>query len=114
MDLVGWYSGNKNNLKDLQDSENKWNKGIVKLSRDLGIPIIATNDAHYIKQEDAFAQDALVCISTGKTVTDTKRLRYIDAQTFYVKSPEEMKELFPIFPMHWRIQLKLRTNAMWK
>mgnify|MGYP001607840839 FL=1 len=88
----------KNNLKDLQDSENKWNKGIVKLSRDLGIPIIATNDAHYIKQEDAFAQDALVCISTGKTVTDTKRLRYIDARTFYVKSPEEMKELFPDLP----------------
>ncbi|MDP1710307.1 MAG: DNA polymerase III subunit alpha, partial [bacterium] len=98
-----WISGAetdeiKNSLRDLQDSENKWNKGIVKLSRDLGIPIIATNDAHYIKQEDAFAQDALVCIATGKIVTDTKRLRYIDAQSFYIKTPEEMQALFPDLP----------------
>src|SRR3972149_8467091 len=57
----------KNTLNDLQESENKWNEGVIKLSRDLGIPIVATNDAHYIKKEDAYAQDALVCIATGKT-----------------------------------------------
>ncbi len=88
----------KTNLNDLQENEKKWNSGIIKLSRELGVPIVATNDAHYIKKEDAFAQDALVCIATGKTVSDTKRLRYIDAQTFYVRSPDEMEALFPDLP----------------
>jgi DNA polymerase III subunit alpha len=74
------------------------NEGVVKLSRDLGIPIIATNDAHYIKKEDANAQDALVCIATGKEVSDTKRLRFIDTPEFYVKSPSEMADLFSDLP----------------
>ena len=64
------------------------------MSRDLGIPLVATNDAHYLKQSDAKAQDALVCISTGKNVTDIERMRYIDSPT----SPgiqDEMSALFP-------------------
>lgn len=69
-------------------------EGIIKLSRTLGIPIVATNDCHYIKKEDAEAQDALVCIATGKNVSDIKRLRYIDNPDFFVKSPEEMEEVF--------------------
>jgi len=81
-------------LAEMYDNEKRWNVGILKLSRDMGIPLVATNDAHYIKEEDAFAQDVLVCISTGKTINDTKRMRYIDAQTFYVRSPEEMQSLF--------------------
>jgi len=81
-----------------QESEKKWNDGVVKLSRELGIPLVATNDTHYIKQEDAFAQDALVCVATGKNISDTKRLRYIDTQTFYVRSPDEMQSLFPDLP----------------
>ncbi len=88
----------KNTLLELLDSENKWNDGIIKLSRELGIPLIATNDAHYIKQDDAFAQDVLVCIATGKNVTDTKRLRYIDAQTFDVKPADDMETLFADHP----------------
>jgi DNA polymerase-3 subunit alpha len=88
----------KNTLSDLLDSENKWNKGILEISRDMGIPVVATNDAHYIKQNDAQAQDVLVCIATGKTVNDTKRLRYIDAKTFYLKTPDEMADLFPDLP----------------
>lgn len=88
----------KNTLTELLDSENKWNDGIVKLSRELGVPLVATNDAHYIKPTDAMAQDVLVCIATGKTVTDTKRLRYIDAQTFYVNSPDQMDKLFSDLP----------------
>ncbi len=88
----------KSTLATLQETEDKWNKGIIKLSRELGVPLVATNDAHYIKEEDAFAQDALVCIATGKTIADTKRLRYIDAQTFYVKNPTEMEALFPDVP----------------
>lgn len=88
----------KNSLRELLDSENKWNNGILKLSREMGIPVVATNDAHYIKQNDATAQDVLVCIATGKNISDTKRLRYIDAQTFYIKSPKEMADLFPDLP----------------
>lgn len=88
----------KTYLTEMKDSEKKWIDGIVKLSRDLGIPLIATNDAHYIKQEDAMAQDALVCIATGKTMNDTKRMRYIDAPTFYVRTPEEMQKLFAEVP----------------
>ncbi|KKQ91695.1 MAG: polymerase III, alpha subunit protein [Candidatus Woesebacteria bacterium GW2011_GWB1_39_10] len=88
----------KSTLNELQETENKWNAGIIKLSREYGIPLVATNDAHYIKQEDAFAQDALVCVATGKTMSETKRLRYIDAQTFYVRSPSEMAALFPDYP----------------
>ena len=88
----------KNTLNDLQDSENKWNDGIIKLSRKYGVPLVATNDAHYIKQQDAMAQDALVCVATGKNMSETKRLRYIDAQTFYLRPPAEMEALFPDFP----------------
>lgn len=73
-------------------------EGIIKLSRTLGIPIVATNDCHYIKKEDAEAQDALVCIATGKNVSDIKRLRYIDNPDFFVKSPEEMEEVFSDLP----------------
>ncbi len=98
-----WIDGSPNQeiktyLTEMRDSEKKWNEGIIKLSRDLGIPLIATNDAHYIKPEDATAQDALVCIATGKTMNDTKRMRYIDAPTFYVRTPGEMEKLFPDVP----------------
>lgn len=88
----------KSVINEMKDSENIWNKGILKLSREVGVPIVATNDAHYIKEGDALAQDALVCISTGKNMSDTKRLRYIDTQTFYLRSPEEMQNLFTDLP----------------
>ena len=88
----------KKNLNDTSEFEGKINKGVVKLSRELGIPIVATNDTHYIARQDATAQDALVCIATGKNVSDTKRLRFIDTPTFYLKSPEEMKDLFGDLP----------------
>lgn len=78
--------------------EKKINEGVMKLSRDLGIPVVATNDAHYLNREDATAQDVLVCVATGKEVSDTKRIRFIDTPEYYVKSPEEMSELFPDIP----------------
>ena len=80
----------KTSILEFKEREDVWNEGILKLSRELGVPLVATNDVHYIRQEDATAQDALLCISTGKTMRDTKRLRYIDAQTFYLRSPDEM------------------------
>jgi DNA polymerase-3 subunit alpha len=84
----------KTSLIEMAESEKKWNQGVLNLSREMGVPVIATNDAHYIKPEDALAQDVLVCVATGKVMTDTKRMRYIDAQTFYVRSPDEMAKLF--------------------
>lgn len=78
--------------------ERKINEGVIKLSREMGIPIVATNDAHYLNKEDAEAQDVLVCVATGKTVNDTKRIRFIDTPEYYVKSPEEMEALFEDIP----------------
>ncbi len=88
----------KTQLLEMEAFKDKVNPLLIKLSRDLGIPIIATNDAHYIKKEDATAQDAAVCIATGKTVNDTKRLRFIDHPDFYVKSPSEMIEIYKDYP----------------
>lgn len=73
-------------------------EGVIKISREMGIPLVATNDAHYVKKEDALAQDALVCIATGKNMSEIKRLRYIDNPDFYIKTPEEMEAEFPDFP----------------
>lgn len=88
----------RSEVLEMNENEKKWNEGIIKLSREVGVPIIATNDSHYIRQEDALAQDVLVCIATGKNITDTKRLRYIDAKAFYLKTPDEMENLFPDVP----------------
>lgn len=69
-----------------------------RLSPKLGIPIVATNDCHYVREEDAEAQDALLCIQTGKFISDIQRLRMIDTPNLYLKSPDEMKEAFKELP----------------
>ncbi|MBI3282494.1 DNA polymerase III subunit alpha [Candidatus Curtissbacteria bacterium] len=73
-------------------------EGLKKLSKELKIPIAATNDVHYVMSQDAQAQDAIVCIQTGKNIADTKRLRMIDSPTYYLKSAEEMAALFEDIP----------------
>jgi DNA polymerase III subunit alpha len=73
-------------------------KEIVKISRELGIPLVAANDAHYLKKEDAFAQDVLLMINTQTTVNDSKRLSMLDCPDFYIKSPEQMAQEFAEFP----------------
>ena len=88
----------KSSLINLADNEKSIEKEILNLSRNLGIPIVATNDAHYVEEKDAIAQDALVCVATGKNVTDKKRLRFIDSASFYIKSPDEMYQLFSDLP----------------
>ena len=70
------------------------NQGIMRLSKELNIPLVATNDCHYINAEDWEAHDILLCIQTGKKVSDENRMRYEGGQ-YYVKSEEEMKNLFP-------------------
>ncbi|MBN2032439.1 MAG: DNA polymerase III subunit alpha, partial [Deltaproteobacteria bacterium] len=67
------------------------NRALKELSRDLSIPIVATNDCHYLRKDDAEAHDALLCIQTGKTIDDAKRLRFSNDQ-FYFKSREEMED----------------------
>ena len=88
----------KQEIIKMADNENSIIEGAIKLSRELGIPIVATNDAHYIKKEDATAQDALVCIATGKNVSDIKRLRFIDTPSFYVAGADEMAQRFIDLP----------------
>ena len=73
------------------------NTGLVKVARQLGVPIVATNDSHYLDQRDAPAHDVLLCIGTGKTVSDTSRMKFYSDQ-FYVKSAEEMYELWSDLP----------------
>ncbi|HPQ80804.1 MAG TPA: DNA polymerase III subunit alpha [bacterium] len=71
--------------------------GMVELGKELGIGLVATNDVHYIRREDASAHDALLCIQTGKTIADTKRMK-LGSDQFYLKSAEEMAELFEDIP----------------
>ena len=70
------------------------NAGLVRLSGETGIPLVVTNDVHYLDKADAAAQDVLMCIQTGKTVSDTDRLRF-ETEEFYLKSEDEMRALFP-------------------
>jgi DNA polymerase-3 subunit alpha len=88
----------RNILQKFIENEKKYVEGSVQLSRELGLPLLATNDAHYVAPGDASAQDALVCIATGKNVSDINRLRYVDTPTFYLTSAEEMADLFPEYP----------------
>jgi DNA polymerase-3 subunit alpha len=73
------------------------NKGMLELSRDLDIPLVATNDCHYLKREDARAHEVLLCIQTGKTLKDTDRMAFSTDQ-FYFKPPEEMIKAFDYCP----------------
>ena len=71
--------------------------GILRLHEDTGIPLVCTNDAHYLTREDAEMQDVLMCVQTGKLLEDTQRMRF-ETQEFYVKSEAEMRALFPNCP----------------
>ena len=73
------------------------NEGLLKIHKETGIPLVATNDAHYISRSDAEIQDVLMCIQTGKTVDDTDRMRF-ESQELYLKSEDEMRSLFPDLP----------------
>ena len=93
--------GKDNFFLELQDHGLTEQKGVnqqmVRLSRETGIGLIATNDVHYTYKEDTDAHDILLCIQTGKKLSDTDRLRY-EAGQYYLKSEEEMRELFPYAP----------------
>ena len=70
------------------------NQGVMRLSRETGLPLIVSNDAHYLRKEDAEMQDVLLCIQTGKTVDEENRMKF-QTEEFYLKSEEELRSLFP-------------------
>jgi DNA polymerase-3 subunit alpha len=73
------------------------NGGLPAIARDLNLPLVCTNDVHYLREADAHPHDILLCIGTGKAFSDPKRLRY-DAKQFFLKTPAEMAEVFKDFP----------------
>ena len=73
------------------------NQKLVELARKLNIPLVATNDSHYLKKEDYYNHEVLLCIQTGKRMTDEDRMKF-QTNDFYIKSPEEMKEFFKNIP----------------
>ncbi|MQA30799.1 MAG: DNA polymerase III subunit alpha [Luteitalea sp.] len=73
------------------------NSGLPAIARDLGLPLVCTNDVHYLREADCHPHDILLCIGTGKAFSDAKRLRY-DAKQFFLKSADEMAEVFKDFP----------------
>ena len=112
--LNGDYSGAKAEALELRDIFGKDNfyleiqnhfldddkpatQGLVRLSEEISAPLVATNDAHYIKRSDAKAHDVLLAIQTGSTVDDENRMRFANDE-FYLKSESEMMELFPEHP----------------
>ena len=97
-DVAGWYQqvfGDDFYL-EIQDhgspEDRIVNTEIVKIAAELGIELVATNDAHYLTKQDVEAHDALLCVLTGKLITDEKRLRYTGTE--YIKTEEEMSRLF--------------------
>lgn len=73
------------------------NRGLIRLSRETGIPLVATNDSHYVKKDESHTQDVLMCLQSGKTLDDPNRLRF-ESSELYIKSEEEMLSLFPECP----------------
>ncbi len=73
------------------------NQKLVELSKELDIPLVATNDAHYLKKEDSYNHEVLLCIQTGKKMNDEDRMRF-ETEEFYIKSPEEMADYFSNIP----------------
>ena len=90
----GFYLEIQNHGMEEQKKVIDWN---IRISKETGIPLVATNDVHYIYQKDSEAHDVLMCIQTGKTIDDTNRRRYPSDQ-FYLKSQEEMWDIFSFVP----------------
>ncbi len=101
-----WYQevfGRENFYIEVQNHEApdspqiQLNTLLYDLHRETGAPLLATNDLHYVSAADADAQDVLLCVQTGKTLDEPKRMKF-DSKEYYLKTPEEMARLFPEFP----------------
>ena len=93
--------GKRNFFLEVQDQgldvDQRVNQGIVRLAKETGIPLVATNDCHYLTRSDAHAQEVLLCIQTGKTMSDQNRMRFATDQ-FYFKTAQEMAQVFRELP----------------
>jgi DNA polymerase-3 subunit alpha len=103
-EAAGFYRdlfGKENFFLEIQDQgleqEHRIRSGLLQLEKDLALPIVATNDSHYLCEEDAHAQDVMVCIQTGKSIQDTNRMKFEGTQ-FFVKSHDEMYRMFKDSP----------------
>ena len=76
------------------DAQRPVNQQLLRLARETGLPLVVTNDAHYLRREDAEMQDVLLCIQTGKTVDEENRMKF-ETEEFYLKDEEELRQLFP-------------------
>ncbi|MBW2317359.1 MAG: DNA polymerase III subunit alpha [Deltaproteobacteria bacterium] len=94
------------------EAQERVNEALLKMSRELSIPLVASNDCHYLDRKDVRAHDVLLCIQTGKTVQEKKRLRFRTDQ-LYFKSPEEMKDYFKDYPDAIRnsVEISKRCNV---
>jgi len=87
------------------------NEGLIKISKELNLPLVATNDVHYLSQDKAFAHEVLLCVQTQTTLNDPNRLRF-QTNEFYFKSPQQMKELFKEIPgaINNTLEIAMRCN----
>lgn len=89
--------GEKNFFIEIQNhgisEELRIHPDLVRISKELNVPLVATNDCHYTLKSDSFAHDSLICIQTGKKIIDTDRMKY-EKEKYYIKSEDEMRELF--------------------
>ena len=99
-ELAGWFARvfGKNFYVEIQnnglDIQKRCAAGAIEVANRMGLPLVATCDAHYLRQDDNIPHDILLCINTGRTLKDENRMRYGSDQ-FYVKPPAEMYQLFP-------------------
>ncbi len=95
-----------NDLKE----QHKVNKYLLKISQDLGIPLVATNDVHYLTREESFAHQVLLCLQTQSTLLDKDHFRF-GSDKFYFRSPEEMKQLFRDLPQAVKATLEIAEKC---
>jgi DNA polymerase III subunit alpha len=111
--------GKENFFLEIQDQgleqEKQIQTGLLKLEKDLGLPLVATNDSHYLCEDDHHAQDVMVCIQTGKQIQDTNRMKFQTDQ-FYVKSWEEMNRVFGEMPhvLSRTLDIAERCSLKWE
>lgn len=106
--------GKENYFIELQDhgiaEERMVNPQLVKLAGEIGAELVITNDCHYTRKSDAKVHDILLCMQTGKKVSDEKRMRFF-GEEFYLKSEEEMRQLFPAFPQAYENTHKIAERC---
>jgi DNA polymerase-3 subunit alpha len=116
---ANWYRdvfGPENFFLELQEHNipelKAVNRGLVEMSRETGIPLVVTNDAHYVRRDQAHAHEVLLCVQMGKTMTDPTHLRMSD-DSYYLKSAEEMEALFADLPqaLHNTLAIAERCNV---